>query len=352
MEFRGKQLWCDTPASGDSYRSAYIDGIQSFIKRINQDCKEFRREWMPPKDLVENLEAYRQKYRDMLGLSLFADKSDKPTKQELVGEDEVSKVYRLTVWLTDEIPFYALLVIPHQVIEPMPLIIAQHGGGGTPELCCDYLGENNYNHMMQRALHRGAAILAPQIAVWSKEENKTMRAHPVAYDRLEMDVALKRFGSSLTALEISGILRALDYVSALPQINADKVGMMGLSYGGYFTLNTMAADTRIKVGYCGAVFNDRDVYSLTGWCYKGSAKMFQDAEVAALCAPRKLFVQVGKEDEVFHYKTALTEVERVYDYFAVFGKPENFAFSLWEGGHTISDSDCGYDFLFDALDAL
>lgn len=349
MDFQGKQLWKDTPAAGDPYRAAYIEGINGFIQRMNRDCKKVRRDWMLPEELVENLETYRQKYRDMLGLSLFAGKSTKIAQQELVGEDEVSKIYRLTVWLTEEIPFYALLIIPHKVAEPMPLVIAQHGGGGTPELCCDYLGENNYNHMMQRALCRGAAILAPQIAVWAKEESETMRAHLIAYDRLEMDVAMKRFGSSLTALEISGILKALDYVSALPQINPNKVGMLGLSYGGYFTLNTMAADTRIKVGYCAGVFNDRDVYSLTGWCYKGSAKMFQDAEVAALCAPRKLFVQVGKEDEVFSYKSALLEVERVYDYYRAFGKPGNFVFSLWEGGHTVSDSDCGFDFLFDAL---
>ena len=349
MEFQGKQLWQDTPAAGDPYRSAYVEGINSFIKRINWECKKTRREWMPPEKLVENLEAYRQKYRDMLGLSLFAGKTTKATKQELVGEDQVGKIYRLTVWLTEEIPFYALLIIPHQAQEPMPLVIAQHGGGGTPELCSDFVGNNNYNHMVQRALARGAAVLAPQIAVWSKEESETMRAHPVAYDRLKMDVAMKRFGSSLTALEISGILKAVDYVSTLPQIDAEKIGMVGSSYGGYFTLNTMAADTRIKAGYCVAVFNDRDVYPMTGWCYNSSAKMFQDAEVAALCAPRKLFVQVGKEDEVFSYESALPEVERVYDYFKAFGKPENFAFSLWEGGHTLSDSDCGFDFLFAAL---
>lgn len=349
MEYLGKQIWEDTPTAGDMHRENYVQGIKAYIQRMNQTCKQTRREWMPPEKLAEDLEAYRQKYREMLGLSLFAEANTKAPQQLFVGEDQVSKIYRLTVWITEEIPFYALLMIPHEVQTPVPLIIAQHGGGGTPELCSDFLGNNNYNHMVQRVLSRGAAVLAPQIAVWSKEESETMRAHPVAYDRLKMDVAMKRFGGSLTALEISGILKAVDYVSALPQINEEKIGMVGSSYGGYFTLNTMAADTRIKAGYCVAVFNDRDVYPLTGWCYNSSAKMFQDAEVAALCAPRKLFVQIGKEDEVFRYESALPEVERVYDYFKAFGKPENFAFSLWEGGHTLSDSDCGFDFLFAAL---
>ena len=349
MEYMGKKIWEDTPASGDMHRQNYIDGISAYIQRMNQTCKQTRRDWMPPEKLAENLEAYRQKYKDMIGLSLFAENPQKAPLQQLVGEDEVGKIYRLTIWITEEIPFYAMLIMPHEAAEPMPLVVAQHGGYGTPELCSDFLGKNNYNHMVQRVLARGAAVLAPQIAVWTKEETETARAHPIAYDRLEMDVAMKRFGSSLTALEMSGIMKAIDYAATLPQIDGQKIGMLGISYGGYFTLNTMAADTRIKAGYCVAVFNDRDVYSLTGWCYNSSAKMFQDAEVAALCAPRKLFVQIGKEDNVFRYESALPEVDRVYDYFKAFGKPDNFGFSLWDGGHTMSDSDCGLDFLFDAL---
>lgn len=349
MEYKGNQLWKDTPEAGDPYRKNYVQGICDFIQRINLECKDRRREWMQPEKLAKNPDFYREAYRNMLGLSLFAKVPNKAPVCSLVGEDDVSRIFRLTVWLTEEIPFYALLLLPHGVDSPMPLVIAQHGGGGTPELCCDYLGKNNYSHMVQRALERGAAVLAPQIVVWSKDETETMRRHPIAYDRLEMDIALKRFGSSLTALEISGICRSLDYVCTLPEIDMDRIGMVGISYGGYFTLNTMAADTRIKAGYCAAVFNDRDAYPLTGWCYKDSGLLFQDAEVAALCAPRKLFVQVGKQDEVFRYETALSEVERVGDYFAAFGKPENFCFDLWEGGHTLSDSDVGFDFLFSAL---
>ena len=137
--------------------------------------------------------------------------------------------------------------------------------------------------------------------------------------------------------------------SGMEEIDADRVAMIGLSYGGYFTLHTMAADTRIKAGYCAGVFNDRDVYDWADWSYKGSALSFQDAEVAALCAPRKLYVQVGMKDQVFDYHSAITEAERVGDYFKSFGKADHFQFNVWEGGHTIGDDDKGYDFLFSEL---
>ena len=127
--------------------------------------------------------------------------------------------------------------------------------------------------------------------------------------------------------------------------------MTGISYGGYFTLHTMAAEPRIKVGYSNACFNNRDRYPVfTDWSYQNSGNRFQDAEVAALCAPRKLFLSVGTKDPVFDYRFAIPEAERIKDYYKAFGREEHLVFSVWEGGHTASDSDEGFDFLFRALE--
>ena len=349
MEYKGRKIWSEDQSAADPYRQRFADGISRYIEKRNRECKEIRRNRMLPKEVAENQELYREKYADMLGLKLFAGKPAAQPEMHYVGADEICRIFRLSIPITDEIPFYAMLFLPHQVETPMPLIIAQHGGGGTPELCSDMYGKNNYNHMMQRAQERGAAILAPQLLLWSPNETECMRKQDVLYNREKTDVDLKRFGSSITALEISGIMKALDYVSTLEEIDAKRVAMIGLSYGGYFTLHTMAADQRIKAGYCGAVFNDRDVYDWADWCYRNSALLYQDAEVAALCAPRKLFIQVGKKDQVFDYHSALPEAERISDYYEAFQAGENFRFSLWEGGHTISDSDEPYDFIFRAL---
>ena len=349
MEYLGKQIWNEDPAAADDYRARYAEGIQEYIKKMNAECKNVRRNNMPPEEFVKNQEYYREKYKEMLGMQLFAKKASKPVEMTYVGSDEVCKIYRLTVYITDEIPFYSMLLLPHDVKEPMPLVIAQHGGGGTPELCSDMNGKNNYNHMVQRAMARGAAILAPQLLLWSMTEIATQRAHAIPHNRRQTDVDMKRFGGSITALEISGIMKSLDYVSNMKEIDAEKIAMIGLSYGGYFTLHTMAVDTRIKAGYCAGVFNDRDVYDWSDWSYKGSALQFQDAEVAALCAPRKLYVQVGMEDQVFDYNSAIPEAERIKDYFAAFGVAEHFKFNVWEGGHTVSDHDEGYELLFSVL---
>ena len=352
MDYKGKKIWSEPPAVADEYRKSYVEGISEYIKRQNLECKEIRRCNMPPEDVVKNQVFYRERYADMLGLKLFAGNVASPVEMKYVGSDDICRIFRLKVYITEEIPFYAMLLLPHEVKTPMPLVVAQHGGGGTPELCSDMYGKNNYSHMVQRAMERGAAVLAPQLLLWSMEEKETMRAHSVPYDRGKVDVNLKRYGGSITALEINGIMKTLDYVCTLEEIDADRIAMIGLSYGGYFTLYTMAADQRIQAGYCAGVFNDRDVYDWADWCYKGSAFQYQDAEVAALCAPRKLYIQVGKGDEVFDYHSALPEAERIYKYYEAFEKSENFIFSLWEGGHRISDAEEGYDFIFSALQPM
>ena len=344
MILNGKNIFEEAPDVADSYRKDYVDGLDAFIKRMNSEGKIKRSEFMPPEDFAKNPEKYRSLYIDMLGINKIPEDDLPEVKKEYVASDDISDIYRLTVYITKELPFYAMLVIPKDAPKPCPLMIAQHGGGGTPELCLDYNGKNNYNHMAQRALSKGYAILAPQIMVWSLTGVETAPLRDVPYDRHGPDNELKRYGMSITALEIKGIMNSLDYVLENEEIDKDKISMIGLSYGGYYTLYTMAADTRIKSGYALAAFNDRDIYSWKDWTYKNSGLTFQDAEVAALCAPRKLYVQVGKEDQVFDYRSAVSESERVYDYFKAFGKEENFKFRLWDGGHTISDDDDGFDF--------
>lgn len=344
MEYKGKKILQEDALKAENYRQGYVDGIENFIKRMKNESADKRRAFMSPENLFENPEKYRAEYIKMLGLDKLEGLTSKPCESVYVGSDDVSEIFRLKVYITDEIPFYAMLFIPHGA-DNAPLVIAQHGGGGTPELCSDMNGKNNYNHMVQRMLEKGAVVIAPQLLLWSLEEIETMRKHNVKYDRKVIDLSLKRFGLSVTALEIKGIMKCIDYGCTLKEVCSDKISMLGLSYGGYFTLHTMAAETRIRAGYTAGCFNDRSVYDWPDFSYPSCAVKFHDAEVAALCAPRKLYIQIGKADEVFDYKTGVTEFERVKEYYKAFNSEEKIKFSLWEGGHTFSDDDNGFDFI-------
>ena len=346
--FENKKVWSDKPRSADSYRRAYAEGLSKYIENRIASARKSRREYMPPEKLAENPEKYRAEYKKMLGLPDFS-RTPLIAEKELVGEDDFSQIYRIKILVTPEVPFYAMLLLPKGKKEKAPLVVFQHGGGGTPELASDFYGKNNYNHGVRRVVKRGVAVLLPQLLIWSQEESETQRAHPIDYNRDELDKDLKRFGMSVTGFEIAAIMRCIDYAVTLPEIDGERIGMTGLSYGGYFTLYTMAADTRIKAGYTVGAFNDRDSYPRFDWTYFGGSLRFHDAEVAALCAPRRLAIQIGKADSVFNYETGLMEMERIRDYFSAFGASDNLSLSVWDGGHTYSDSDECFDFFFDAI---
>lgn len=348
MEFKGYKIFEEEPAAGNSYRQGYADGLSRFISHSNAAAKDRRREFMPPKELVQNNAKWREKFIEMLGIESIPDGNTPPPLITPVGEDELSKIYRLTVYITPEIPFYGMLLMPHGA-KDVPLVVCQHGGSGTPELLCGFNGNNSYGFAAQKLLKMGAAVLAPQLLLWSLKETETARDYKVQYNRNEVDTNLRRFGITLTGLEIKSIMKLIDFCCERAEICPHKIGMAGLSYGGYYTLYTMAVDKRIKVGLAAGIFNDRDCYPWSDTTYWMSGNTFQDAEVAALCAPRPLYVAVGKADNVFDYKTALPELSRVPEYFAAYGKPENFKFRVWEGGHRFPETEDGFNFLMKGL---
>jgi len=144
MLYNGKIIYEEAPENGDIYRRAYNEGVEAFIDKLNKEGKESRQSFMPPETFPDKIEEYRLMYIKMLGIDKI-DSSDCPSPvKEYVASDDLGDIYRLTVYLTKDIPFYAMLFVPHGLKSKAPLVVMQHGGGGSPELCMDLIGENNY----------------------------------------------------------------------------------------------------------------------------------------------------------------------------------------------------------------
>lgn len=347
MLYNGKNIYEDSIKTNDIFRKNYAEGIDAFIENLNRQGEKNRNKFM---EGLTDLEAMRQEYLKMLGIDNKAMfNSSKPAEKVLVAKDDLSTIYRLCIYLTDEIPVYALLFVPHAVKDKAPLVVMQHGGGGSPELCMDLIGENNYTNTGLRILERGAVVLAPQLMLWSYQGVEHGRMSDVPFDRAKTDANLKRFGLSITGLEVMAIMKCIDYASGLDVVDSNHIGMIGLSYGGFFTMHTMAADTRINVGLNCACFNSRDAYPWFDMTYRNSANTFHDAEVAALCAPRKLYISIGKEDKVFDWQAGEKEAERAKTYFDAMNCSDNLFVTVWDGGHKVKPVDEPIDYLFDNI---
>ena len=140
----------EPPEAADSYRADYAAGVERFIKEQNALAKQARTAFMPPENFPAKIEHYREMFLQMLGISRLPDSGSPQLKQEFSAADDVCSIYRVTVTVLGCIPFYGLLMVPHGVsgAAKAPLIIAQHGGGGTPELAADFHGKNNYGHLI------------------------------------------------------------------------------------------------------------------------------------------------------------------------------------------------------------
>ncbi len=313
---------------GNGYRVKYLKGLRELVARRREESRQDRAEFV--KNLSENPEEYREKYKNMLGWPLNVPPMPVLQVVEIpVYRDEEMEIIRLQLEVFEGLFFYGIL-FRHVTDKPLPLVISQHGGWGTPEFCSGFFDSENYNDMSMRCFRKGVNVFAPQLDLW-----KVDRFGPEG-DRDEIDRQLKQLGGSIAALEIYEIQRAMDYFEKQDYCNG-KFGMVGLSYGGFYTLYTTAADTRILAALSSSHFNDRLRYNWSSKNFFNAAHTFCDAEVALLVLPRYLAIEVGDNDELFDAVSAEETFSQLTRY-----APEardHFRFHVFKGVHEFCPKD-------------
>ncbi len=326
---------------GNCYRLDYLRELENLVERKKQEAAEKRIAF--GLGIAADREKYRMAYRDMLGWPLNVPAEPIRSVEEIpVYEDEHCVITRVRLEVFEGFRFYGIR-FTHKSEKPLPYVIVQHGGLGTPELCSSFFNSCNYNDMTLRIFRRGVNVFAPQTALWNREQfGEDLFAQPgdtVPY-RQRYDKALRQLGGSIAALEIYCISRCLDYLETLPSWNG-RFGMAGLSYGGFYTLYTAAAEPRIHAALTSSHFNDRLVYNWPDKVWQGAANTFLDAEVGALVCPRYLRIETGDQDPLFHPDTAQREYARLKAYYAE--APEKLHFHIFPGSHEFCPEDTGVE---------
>lgn len=308
-------------------KKEYVDGVEAFIKKMEKNAETIR----DSRDIFENQEKYRMEFCEMLGFPLTGNPPEtvtETTAEKLSDEDGFS-VYRMHFTILDTITVTGLF-FKQSGDDKKPLVIVQHGGEGTPERISGFYGDTvNYNEMLMRVLKQGVHVFAPQLLLWSEQYN-------VPYDRKAVDARLKRVGSSITAVEIYAIRKILDYFEQKPYVK--NFGMVGLSYGGFYTLFTAAAETRIKAAVSCSFFNARDEFFVCDWTWQNAAEKFDDAEVACLVYPRNLCIEIGTRDELFDCKYGERSFKKLKSKCAKVGT-EWVTFIEFDGTHEFCHDD-------------
>ncbi len=304
------------------YKESYLQGLENVIRHRELVADTLRHQKC--KDILKNQEAYRQSLKAFLGWPLTEDhpKDIPAAKVEKLSEDKICTIYRVCIEVLDG---YAITGLLFQKDEKRrPLVIAQHGGEGTPEQVGNLYGDTyNYNQMIERMLSYDVNVFAPQLLLWNEAN------FGVSYQRDVLDARLKNTGSSIAALEIYAITRVLDYFGA--QSFVSNFGMLGLSYGGFYTLYTAAIDQRIKSSVA-CSFSHTSKQARCDWMWTLFRENFSDAEVACLVYPRRLCMEMGDGDSLFDIQEVEEEVIRLKE--LTDDSEENwFQFVAFSGGH-------------------
>lgn len=346
----GEVFYTEDFADSRGHREKQFKQMSRFIAGLRKKSAAKRSSFFQvnethPSAYSRSIVPLRRKFMKMLGwpLSPFPPVGG-PVKVRrcLVHQDNQSRIERWTLRALEGMDCYGLLGIPANRARSHPLVILQHGGGGSPENIMGILPYWNYTNMGRRLMEAGFAVFCPQLYLWGDNLGPSI-------ERQKVDSQLKQLGSSITALEIFKIQRTLDALTHDPRLDPARVGMMGLSYGGFYTLFTAAVDTRIKAAASSCFLNDRYVVDWPDWIWHDSGNTFLDSEVARLICPRPLYIEIGKRDELFNCRHAEKPARQIAQTYKRLKIPDRFHYKVFDGGHEFSRESSGINFLIKNL---
>jgi dienelactone hydrolase len=145
----------------------------------------------------------------------------------------------------------------------------------------------------------------------------------------------------MTSLSINLMhgMAATDFASTLPGVDADRLGVMGLSGGGTMAAWTALCDERIKAAevICysevWAHFGIRDINYCGAQVAPGLFKLIDVPDLQGLIAPKPLLVDIGVYDYGFHVESAMSCYEQVEKIYEAAGAREKLELDLFAGSH-------------------
>lgn len=128
-------------------------------------------------------------------------------------------------------------------------------------------------------------------------------------------------GMTSISINVAHGMAATDFACSLPFVDADRLGVMGLSGGGTMTVWSALCDARFKavevIGYSDlwAIFGLRDTNYCGMQVAPGLFALVDLPDLQGLIAPRPLLVGIGAYDSCFNIDGAMAcfrQVEKIY----------------------------------------
>ncbi len=145
-------------------------------------------------------------------------------------------------------------------------------------------------------------------------------------------------GQTMLGWRVWDVMRTVDYITTRPELDASRVGCMGISGGGTVTVFATALEPRLRVALVSGYLNTfRDSVGSLSHCIDnyvpGILNWAEMYDVAGLIAPRPLFVESGEKDNIFPIAASIESFGKVRDVYGVFGAGDRIEQEVFPGEH-------------------
>lgn len=281
----------------------------------------------------------------------------------------------LTFRTTPDLRVPAYVLIPRNATRPAPGLVVLHCHGGAYVWGKEKVVavENEHPVLSQfkqqlyegtsianELVHRGYVVITIDMFYWG-ERRMLLEEDPASYrerERMTADeiAAFNRRSSQneqlvARSLMTAGItwpgvmlwddMRTLDYLASRPEVDRQRLGCVGLSVGGYRSFLLAALDQRIKaavdVGWMTSFASNirRHVLNTVGLTFHipGLYRYLDLPDLAALIAPRSVFVISGSKDGLFPRNGVDKAFRKIEACFRKAGVPERQRCRLYDAPH-------------------
>ena len=276
----------------------------------------------------------RRTLRDILG-ELPDENIDFQLTRRTVEEHPQYLVEELVYWTRPGLQTSAYLLTPHELRAPAPAVLCLHGHGQGRDAVID--PGSIYGNFARRFAAKGCIALCPeQIGHGDRKLPEDKVTYQVLIHGLNM------LGHTLIGLRHWDLVRALDLLEGMDIVDKKRIGVMGLSLGGEMTLFLSALETRVRAAcICGYLTSHLSTFLDQPHCTCGHlrdlAKHFEHVDLAALIAPRPLFVDSGRKDPQFPTRDARAAVRALRPIYELYDQPRAaLGIEVHDGAHEIS----------------
>ncbi|MCC7499813.1 MAG: acetylxylan esterase [Bryobacterales bacterium] len=339
------------------YRSA-LDAFESKVDRRQFDPIAWTRSRYPQAPLRMTFRAVDRRQAELWQKRLRLKLT------ELLGGFPVERVpLRPTVLEVRQFPTYrrekfifesrpgsmvlAYLLTPANRTAPHPTMVCVPGHGrgvddivGIDEHGRDRTGKAGYQHDFAiQAVEHGLAAVAIEPMAFGCRRDAAAIAKGLGNSVCQPTAgAALLLGETMIGWRVFDVMRTIDWIETRKELDATRIGCMGISGGGTCTTFSSALEPRIKVAYiCGYLNTFHDSIFSLSHCIDnyvpGVLNWAEMYDIASLIAPRPLFVESGERDNIFPIAASRASFGRVQKVYGIFGAASLCQQETFDGPH-------------------